>query len=403
MSWPRLYALGPKAEGVDTVTCLPLVHPDVFDERDRRRVGLVADREADDVGARFEHGVATTADPATGRDWATFPAATATDVERAAPAPNSRYVDRADTISLGNKLAEQYQLDPTWVRAMLGQAKYKESVARLIMPGSATGAKNWALYRSRFVEPVRIKAGVAFWRTYQSDLQRAEDQWGVPAHIIAGILGVETIYGRNVGNYRVLDALTTLSLDFPKGRSDRSAFFQKELGEFLKMTQEQKLDPTAVLGSYAGALGWPQFMPSSVRRYAVDFDGDGRIDLQRSPVDAIGSVANYLAAHGWKKGVPPSTDVTPPKQDAALAKLLEPDIRPTFSLDEMRSLGASLPEPVEALSGRLAFVKLENGDAAPTYVIGTENFYAITRYNQSSYYALAVIQLGEAVEKAAQN
>jgi len=304
---------------------------------------------------------------------------------------------------LGNKLAEQYQLDPTWVRAMLGQAKYKESVARLIMPGSATGAKNWALYRSRFVEPVRIKAGVAFWRTYQSDLQRAEDQWGVPAHIIAGILGVETIYGRNVGNYRVLDALTTLSLDFPKGRSDRSAFFQKELGEFLKMTQEQKLDPTAVLGSYAGALGWPQFMPSSVRRYAVDFDGDGRIDLQRSPVDAIGSVANYLAAHGWKKGVPPSTDVTPPKQDAALAKLLEPDIRPTFSLDEMRSLGASLPEPVEALSGRLAFVKLENGDAAPTYVIGTENFYAITRYNQSSYYALAVIQLGEAVEKAAQN
>ena len=169
------------------------------------------------------------------------------------------------------------------------------------------------------------------------------------------------------------------------------------------MTQEQKLDPMAVLGSYAGALGWPQFMPSSVRRYAVDFDGDGRIDLQRSPVDAIGSVANYLAAHGWKKGVPACADVTPPTQDAALAKLLEPDIRPTFSLDEMRLLGATLSEPMGALSGPLAFVKLENGDAAPTYLIGSENFYAITRYNQSSYYALAVIQLGEAVEKAAQN
>lgn len=306
-------------------------------------------------------------------------------------------------MSLADRLATQYQLDPAWARSIIGQARYKDSVARLIMPGSSTGAKNWTLYRSRFIEPVRIKAGVAFWRTYQADLQRAQDKWGVPASVIVGVIGVETIYGRNTGNYRVLDALTTLSVDFPKGRSDRSAFFQKELGEFLKMTQEQKLEPTTVLGSYAGAVGWPQFMPSSVRRYAVDFDGDGQIDLQRSPVDAIGSVANYLGEHGWKRGLPAIVDVTPPSDEQALQTLLGPDIKPTFSREAMMGLGAVLTDSSDALSGPLALVKLENGGGAPTYVAGTENFYAITRYNQSSYYALAVIQLGLAVERALQN
>jgi membrane-bound lytic murein transglycosylase B len=163
------------------------------------------------------------------------------------------------------------------------------------------------------------------------------------------------------------------------------------------------MDPTTVLGSYAGAMGLPQFMPSSVRNFAVDFDGDGRIDLQRSPVDAIGSVARYLAEHGWQKNMPAYYEVKPPADKEALAKLLAPDIVPSFSVSEMQGLGATLPDAAQTHTGLLALVKLENGDGAPTYILGTDNFFAVTRYNQSSYYALAVIQLGQAVSRAAGN
>ncbi|RZL03577.1 MAG: lytic murein transglycosylase B [Rubrivivax sp.] len=313
------------------------------------------------------------------------------------------YGQRDDARLLAERLAQEFQLDSAWVRAMLSQARYKDNVAKFIMPAPSGTPKNWAVYRSRFIDPVRIKAGVAFWRTHEPDLRRAEARWGVPASIIAGVIGVETIYGRHTGGFRLLDALTTLSLDFPKGRSDRSAFFQKELGHFLKLCDEQKVDPTTVLGSYAGAVGLPQFMPSSVRNFAVDFDGDGRIDLQRSPVDAIGSVARYLADHGWQKDTPPYFEVTPPFDNDALAKLLAPDIVPSFRVSEMQSLGAALPDTAQTHSGLLALVKLQNGEATPTYIAGTDNFYAVTRYNQSSYYALAVIQLGQAVSKAAVN
>ena len=198
-----------------------------------------------------------------------------------------------------------------------------------------------------------------------------------------------------------LDALATLSLDFPKGRSDRSAFFRTELGQFLKLCQEQGTDPESVLGSYAGAIGLPQFMPSSIRRYAVDFDGDGRIDLLRSPVDAIGSVARYLSEHGWRAQWPAYFDITPPKDEQALAKLLAPDILPSFSASEMQAMGASLSDAGQNHPVQLALVLLQNGRELPTLIAGTSNFYAITRYNQSSYYALAVVQLGEVVSREA--
>jgi membrane-bound lytic murein transglycosylase B len=161
-------------------------------------------------------------------------------------------------------------------------------------------------------------------------LQRAQAQYGVPAEIIAGVIGVETIYGRYTGNFRVLDVLTTLSLDFPTGRSDRSPFFKKELGAFLKLCAEQQLAPDAVLGSYAGAIGWPQFMPSSIRRWGVDFDGDGQVNLQRSPVDAIGSVAHYLAEHGWRTGQPTFFDVTPARRCRSARQTAGPRYRPEF-------------------------------------------------------------------------
>jgi len=313
------------------------------------------------------------------------------------------YAQRTDTLQLADQLAQSFELDPVWVRSVLVQARYKDSVTRLIMPAPTGTAKNWTVYRSRFIDPIRIKAGVAFWRMYEADLRRAEARWGVPASIIAGVIGVETIYGRNTGNYRVLDALATLSLDFPKGRSDRSAFFQKELGHFIKWCHEQKMDPTTVLGSYAGAMGLPQFMPSSVRSFAVDFDGDGHIDLLRSPVDAIGSVARYLAEHGWQRNMPAYFEVTPPTDAEALAKLLAPDIVPSFTVTDMQKLGAALPDAAQNHTGSLALVKLQNGSALPTLIAGTDNFYAVTRYNQSSYYALAVIQLGQAVAREAGN
>ena len=227
------------------------------------------------------------------------------------------YAERDSARELARELAGSHQLDPQWVWAAISQARHIESVTRLMMPASSPSAKNWAAYRSRFIEPQRIKAGVRFWREHEDALQRAQDTYGVPVDIVAGVIGVETIYGRHMGTYRVLDALTTLTLDFPRGRSDRSAFFRQELAEFLVMCREQGLEPTQVRGSYAGAIGWPQFMPSSIRKFAVDFDGDGRIDLVNSPVDAIGSVAHFLSAHGWRTGWPTHFDVTPPPRRAA--------------------------------------------------------------------------------------
>jgi len=176
-------------------------------------------------------------------------------------------------------VAQAHELDEAWVWSALSAARYKSQAARLMMPAPRGTAKNWGVYRSRFIEPIRIRAGIAFWQQYQAELQRAQAQYGVPAEIIAGVIGVETIYGRYTGNFRVLDVLTTLSLDCPTGRSDRSPFFKKELGAFLKLCAEQQLAPDAVLGSYAGAIGWPQFMPSSIRRWGVDFDGDGQSDI----------------------------------------------------------------------------------------------------------------------------
>jgi len=317
------------------------------------------------------------------------------------PTPDS-YANRDDARRLAQQLADQQGLETDWAWQALSKARYKESVTRFIMPPPVGTPKNWTAYRGRFVEPIRIRAGVQFWREHRDTLSRAEQDYGVPAAVIVGVLGVETIYGRQMGSFRALDALTTLSLDFPRGRSDRSAFFQAELGQLLKWCQETGTDPDTVLASFAGAIGMPQFMPGSVRRYAVDFDRDGQVDLLRSPADAIGSVAHYLAEHGWVNGLPGYFDITPPSDPASTAKLAEPDILPSFTVAEMRAAGARLSPQLDNVSAKLALVTLQNGDAPPVYVAGTANFYAVTRYNQSSYYALAVLQLGEAVQREAE-
>jgi membrane-bound lytic murein transglycosylase B len=286
------------------------------------------------------------------------------------------------------------------VRDQLAKARYLPSVARLIMPPAAGTAKNWAAYRARFVEPQRIGAALRFWQQHEAALARAEAQYGVPAQIVVGIIGVETFYGRVTGNFRVLDALATLAFDFPTGRKDRTPFFRGELEELLRWCAGGGCDPQALRGSYAGAIGLPQFMPGSINRHAVDFDGDGRIDLQGSAEDAIGSVAHYLANFGWQRGMPTHYEVAVPNEVTQRATLLAPDILPTFTPAQMAAQGAVLGDDAQRHPGLLALVELQNGDAAPSYVAGTENFYAVTRYNWSSYYALAVIDLGSAVNAA---
>jgi membrane-bound lytic murein transglycosylase B len=306
---------------------------------------------------------------------------------------------RDDVRAFAAEVAERRQLPADWIEAQLAQARHQPSAQRLMMPPPAGTAKNWAAYRDRFVEPQRVLAGARFWQDNADWLQRAEARFGVPAEIVVGIIGVETFYGRITGNFRVLDVLTTLAFDFPTGRSDRSPFFRSELEEFLVMCRREGLDPTHPKGSFAGAMGLPQFMPGSVNRFAVDFDEDGRIDLNGSTADVVGSVANYLAAHGWQRGMATTYTVAPPVDTSARATLLQPDILPSFSAEQMLALGAELDDAGRAHAGTLALVELQNGTAAPSFVAGTQNFYAVTRYNWSSYYAMAVITLGDAVKR----
>jgi membrane-bound lytic murein transglycosylase B len=304
--------------------------------------------------------------------------------------------------ALSQELAQTYHLPAPWVREQLAHARRLSGVPKLVLPPPVSVPKNWRAYRERFIEPNRIDAGVAFWRTYADSLAKAEQQYGVPADIIVGIIGVETFYGRNKGNYRVLDALATLTLDFPQAHpraAERQAFFKSELGHFLVQMHKAPTEQP-ITGSFAGAMGWPQFMPSSWAKFAVDFDGDGRIDLINSPVDAIGSVANYFKAFGWQTGMP--THYAVQFDEARLDKptLLAPDILPSFSVTSFQAKGAVLDTPGQQHKGQLALVELFNGDDAPSYVAGTDNFYVVTRYNWSSYYAMAVIELGQVVKAA---
>jgi membrane-bound lytic murein transglycosylase B len=309
------------------------------------------------------------------------------------------YAGHAAAMAFAADLAERHAIAPAWSARAIGTARRIEAVRRLIMPPPAGTAKNWAAYRARFVEPRRISAGVAFWRDHEAWLAEAEQRWGVPPEIVVAIVGVETFYGRVTGRFRVVDALATLAFDFPPGRRDRSAFFREQLEEFLVWCHRERLEPATPLGSYAGAIGLPQFMPGSINRFAVDMDGDGHINLLRQPADAIGSVARFLAEHGWQRGEPTQFEIAVPVDTADRAVLLGPDIKPSFTATQMQERGAELPAPARAHGGPLALVELQNGDAAPSYVAGTANFYAMTRYNWSAYYAMAVIELATALER----
>lgn len=311
-----------------------------------------------------------------------------------------RYLQRADVQAWMADFAAAQQLSLDTVRAWLAPASYQRRAAQLVMPGAPGSRKDWTAYRDRFVEPGRLQAGLRFWATHAEALARAEQESGVPAAIVAGIVGVETYYGQLMGRFRALDVLATLAFDFPGGRSDRSAFFRDELAALLLLAQAEGRDPASFTGSFAGALGLGQFMPSSWRAYARDFDGDGHIDLMGNPADAVGSIANFLQQHGWRPGQHTHRFVPAPPA-SALPDLLAGDLQPRFDLAALRAAGVELGED-EALiesDGPWALQQLENGDAPPVYLLTSHNFWVLTRYNRSSYYALAVIQLGERLQQ----
>lgn len=259
----------------------------------------------------------------------------------------------------------------------------------------AEKVKSWKDYRPIFITDARIARGVDFWRQHEVALARAEQEYGVPASVIVSIIGVETFFGRNTGNYRVIDALSTLAFDYPA----RADFFRKELREFLLMSREEQLDPLTIKGSYAGAMGLPQFMPSSFRAYAVDFDGDGHINIWSDPDDAIGSVASYFQRHGWVAGEPVVSQATVRGDQADSG--LSPGIDPVKTVGELRALGWSSHDALRDDMPVTAF-RLD-GANGPEYWIGLKNFYAITRYNRSVMYAMAVHQLADLLVQARGN
>jgi membrane-bound lytic murein transglycosylase B len=305
-------------------------------------------------------------------------------------------------------MVTRHGFDKAQLATTFDQVRYVERSIQLIKPAPPGKPKNWKAYRARFVESVRIDAGIAFWDAHAEALERAEKQFGVPAEIIVGLIGVETIYGRHTGNFRVMDALTTLAFAYPDTptRLQRMEFFKSELENILLLSRDFSLDPFSFRGSYAGAIGVSQFMPSSIRNYAVDFDQDGKIDLQTSPVDAIGSIANYLALHGWKKGLPtafPATlvklEANPEKITDALNTALSQGLKASYSFETLKSIAttASQDAPQHLLYG---LVDLQNGEEPTEYWLATENFFALTQYNRSYFYAMSVIDLGSVIAQA---
>ena len=295
------------------------------------------------------------------------------------------------------RAAAEHDLDPAAVLELLGEARFKQSIVDAITRPAE--AKPWYQYRRIFLTPERIEGGVAFWRDHEERIAAAARMYEVDPQYIVAIIGVETFYGRITGGHRVLDALATLAFHYPDTGNDRSAFFSQELMNFLLLGKEEGLPLREVQGSYAGAMGLGQFMPSSYRAYAVDLDGDGRRDLWSSLDDVIGSVANYLHRHGWQ----PGAAVVAPlevRADADTALIAERDFKPVHAVLTLRDAGYTPGSPVaeEALG---SVVRLEE-DGAQSFWLAFQNFYVITRYNRSPLYAMAVHELSEEIRKGMQ-
>jgi membrane-bound lytic murein transglycosylase B len=295
--------------------------------------------------------------------------------------------------SFAAEMASKHGFDKAELEAMLTGTAFRDDIIKAITRPAE--AKPWYAYRPIFLKPDRIDGGVAFWKENEALLEQAEREYGVPAEIIVAIIGVETRYGKHTGRYRVLDSLATLAFGYPK----RAKFFRRELEEFLLLSREEALDPTQAMGSYAGAMGLPQFISSSYRFYAVDEDGDGHRDLWNSNADVIGSVANYFKRHGWN----PGEEITQQVQGGDnLEPYVAAGMKPSIKVSELLASGlrpvADKPPQPDALS---SLIKLDAGDH-DEYWLGLNNFYVITRYNHSNLYAMAAYQLSREILAARQ-
>ena len=296
------------------------------------------------------------------------------------------YEARPEVRAFIDEVAARHGFLPEELRATFAQVQRVEPALQSIQPGQAPA---WSDFRALFVNDARIAAGLQFWRANRASLARVERDFGVPPEVVVAIIGVETYYGRHAGRYRVIDALTTLAFDYPA----RGRFFRGELEQYLLFARDNGVDVFSVKGSYAGAIGIPQFMPGSSRRYAVDFDGDGHIDLRGSAADAIGSVANFLRRHGWRPGEAVQLRVKATSGDAWRA-YVDGSVTPSHPVADLIKSGLEAEVPEQAASARAALVDLQ-GDLR----LALHNFYVITRYNRSALYAAAVADLAQALKE----
>jgi len=308
------------------------------------------------------------------------------------PTLASSYAGRPEVEAFVRDLAQRHGLVESELKRVFAQAQRLDPVLEAIAR-PAERVLSWEEYRALLVSERRIAEGVEFWKKYPRTLRRAQRRYGVPPEYVVAILGVETFYGRNTGNWRVVDALTTLAFDYPP----RARFFRAELEHYLLMAREAGLDVFSVRGSYAGAIGIPQFMPSSARAYAVDFDGNGRIDLEKSRSDAIGSVANFLKLHGWQRDADVLLDARVTGE--AWRAYADGRFEPRHSLAELREAGVEFDSPQPA-GASVGLIELASAERPSDYRVGLRNFYVITRYNRSSLYAAAVADLARELKKA---
>lgn len=303
------------------------------------------------------------------------------------PAGAESFAGRPELRQFIDEMAAKHKFNPAELDALFAQAQSQPAILAAI--SSPAEAKPWHRYRPIFVNRARIDDGVAFWLAHKEALERASQVYNVAPEIIIAIIGVETRYGKNTGSFRVLDALATLAFDYPA----RAAFFRGELEQYLLLAREEGMNPLDIKGSYAGAMGKSQFIPTSYRHYAVDFDGDGRRDLWNNDADAIGSVANYFKIHGWQADQP----VTVPArvQGEQHKDLLGKNLKPQTPVRELARYGVSVDGDLPP--DRPAVLLALEAEQGPEYWVGLDNFYVITRYNRSPLYAMAVYQLSREI------
>jgi membrane-bound lytic murein transglycosylase B len=290
-------------------------------------------------------------------------------------------------------MGERHGFDQNALAANFDNQRPDVRVIRIMAPAPAQLTPNWVAYRARFVNSRRINRGLEFWNAYADTLERASREYGVPSEIIVAIIGIETEYGRNMGSFNVLNALASIGF-YGERRRD---FFQAELEQYLLLARDNAMDLATTRGSFAGAIGIPQFMPSSQRRWGVDYDGNGKIDLTYSPSDAIGSVANFLQFHGWIRDEGTVIPVTSPQP--LPANFEKVDVKPGIPLGQYREAGFEFSSRLSDTT-LATLVSLSSPNAATQTWLGLNNYYVITRYNRSAAYAMSVIELGSAIRQA---